>query len=213
MMQTNTHWASRRGLVFAVVVAVGLLVSCSSSPETANTSTVAEPPTGHAVGNQEQRAAHGDVDPYLPEAGLQQLTVESDAVVRGTVVGEEPGVVVAPDDPGAMYTIYTVRVEETISGPQTSTVDVAILTEIDGHPVQAEDAVQVGTDNIWLLTRIPPGFNRNGYVLTNPNGLLSVNSDGLVEGAEKGSPVAKQVNKLQRAEAVLRVLRGAADQE
>ena len=156
-------------------------------------------------------AAPVDIDEHLPQAGLKQLTSESDLVVRGRVVRAKSGVLIAKD-PTAKYTIFTIRVAEVVSGAKVSSVDVALLTELSGAPVRPEGrpAVGVGDDAVWLLTKIAPEFNRKGYVLTNQSSLLIVDDDGRVTGGSKSSAVAGEVAHMKTVNEVLRYLRSVA---
>lgn len=185
-------------LGLGVIAAVAAVMSgCGNSPQ---------PAEGHEHGAGNPNA-NMDVDDYLPDAGLTELSSASDLVVRGRIVGAQGGVLIAKD-PTAKYTVFTVKVAEVVKGAKAATVKVALLTEIGGGRVQVEGrpSVVVGDDGVWLLKKIPAEFKYQGYVLTNQQGLLLVKDGGVVTGSTD-STVAREVKELKDVDGVLRHLR------
>ena len=189
------------------VAATLVLAACgmASAHETANGGpAVAEAGSGQAV---------MDVDDYLPDADLAQLSTASDIVVYGRVVKTEPGVQIG-EDKNAGYTIYTLDAGEMLSGNRAGTIEVAMLTHIEQSEVRLEGrpTPQVGDAGVWFLTAIAPEFGRDGYVLTNQQGLLLVDDGGArLVGGRESSPLAAEVKALgSNVGAVLERLRSVS---
>ncbi len=162
----------------------------------------------HADGTE----ANTDTYDSIASADLKGLAKASDLVVRGQITKAQTGVLIAKGDPTAKYTVFTVKVSDTVRGVQSQQVDLALMTEISGSQVVVEDRPTpvVGSEVILVLTKIAPEFEREGYVLTNQSGLLLVKKDGtVVSGLDGSTPVAKQAKALRTADQVLAELRSA----
>lgn len=162
----------------------------------------------HADGTE----ANTDTYDSIASADLKGLAKASDLVVRGQITKAQKGVLIAKGDPTAKYTVFTVKVSDTVRGVQSQQVDLALMTEISGSQVVVEDRPTpvVGSEVILVLTKIAPEFQREGYVLTNQSGLLLVKKDGtVVSGLDGSTPVAKQAKALRTADQVLAELRSA----
>lgn len=154
----------KRGLVRGVLllIMVSLLAACGS-PRPAGQST------DHTHDNID--GANIEVDDYLPDASLADLGRASDLVVLGRVVGSVDGIRIGVD-PNASYTIVTVAVDETLKGDaRAKTVDVAMLTRLDGVALVfgGRPTPKLDDRGIWMLRPIAAEFGREGYVLTNQN--------------------------------------------
>lgn len=183
MHNLEPRW-SVTALLLATAIGVGV-VGCAATPaETAPSKSEQEP----------MQIAEVD-DPYA-SSSLFDLGTVSDLAVRGTVTGYRAGVQIGRDTDAA-YTVYTVSVTETVFGPATKTVNVALLTELGGGPVtiQGRPKVEEGNDALWILTRIAPEFGLDGYVLTSTGGLIPITDEtlksdsltsGAVEAVERG---------------------------
>lgn len=191
------------------VASIALVVGCAQSDN-------APPSHAGAPRHLDGAASHdgnSDVDDYLAGAGLERLTTASDLVVHGQVVSAQGDVSIA-DDPTAQYTVFTVQVTEVIKGEMAKTVDVAMLTELEGAPFTpgARMTPKPGDDGIWMLTKIAPEFRYEGYVLTNNTGLLITQDDGdVLSGGSEGSAVSSEVKELQNTENLLDFLRTVDD--
>lgn len=191
-----------RWLSLGSIAAIGMIVmsGCGgSSPEGATPARGGESaPAPTQVG----------IDDKLPRAGLEELASVSDLVVRGRVVGSKPGLELVKDDPAAKYTSFTIQVDEAVKGGRPTRVDVALLTEVGGAPIQVEGrpSVKPGDEAIWLLTRIAPEFGFDGYVLTNQQSILPVNGT-VVTTASSDTPLAREVAELKSTDRVLARLR------
>jgi len=183
-----------------LLVSVALLAGCSSERR-----TDAQEPNGRTT-------ATIDINDYLPQAGLKRLLAESDLIVRGTVVETEDGAVIG-DDSSMKYTILTISVGEVISGPLVRSVDVALLTEVDGAPVEilGRPVVRLGDDGVWLLTEIPSGFDREGYVLTNQRSLIIIDENGNLVGSTESTVIARQIEQLRNVWNLLEFMRSASN--
>jgi hypothetical protein len=162
----------------------------------------------HADGSE----ANTDTYDSVAAADLKGLAKASDLVVRGTITKAQKGVLIAKGDPTAKYTVFTVKVSDTVRGNKARQIDLALMTEISGTQVVVEDrpTPSVGSEVILVLTKIAPEFNREGYVLTNQSGLLLVKKDGtVVTGLDGSTPVAKQAKALRTADQVVAELRSA----
>lgn len=152
-----------------------------------------------------------DIDDYLPEAGLLRLVEESDLVLRGKIVHAEAGVSIA-DDPDATYTVYTVRVDEVVAGPSEESIQVSLMTELGRAPFAPEGrpTMGVGDEGVWLLNEFPDGFDHAGYILTNQNSVLLVDSAGHVSGGSASEAIAREVQVLKTVEPLMQYLRSAS---
>jgi hypothetical protein len=150
-----------------------------------------------------------DVNDYLPDADLAQLSKASELVIFGSVIKAQSGVLIA-EDKTAEYTVYTVEVKETLRGTAAKTVDVALLTHLSKTEVRFESrpTPQIGDQAVWLLNPIAPEFKREGYVLTNLNSLIVAAANGSrLIGAPASSPAGKDIHKLGNLDALLAHLR------
>ncbi|WP_020390209.1 hypothetical protein [Kribbella catacumbae] len=193
-----------------------LLVGCGSSqePQAAEHDHATHQHDDDRSFYQHADGTEANTDTYdsVPSADLKGLAKASDLVVRGQITKAQKGVLIAKGDPTAKYTVFTVKVSDTVRGNQAQQIDFALMTEISGSQVVVEDrpTPSVGSEVILTLTKIAPEFKREGYVLTNQSGLLLVKKDGtVVSGLEGSTPVAKQAKALRTADQVLAELRSA----
>jgi hypothetical protein len=186
----------------ALLVALLLLLAACGSPQPA-----AEP-AGHS--HDDAEGVPLAITDHLPDAGLAELSRASELVVLGRVVGAVEGVRIG-SDASAGYTILTVAVEEALKGTErlsgdapAKTVEVAMLTHLDGAPVAIAGRPTPAIDDrgVWLLQPIAPEFDRRGYVLTNQNSQILVDEHGLTGGVPS-APSAKEVAQLGDLPSVL----------
>jgi hypothetical protein len=156
-------------------------------------------------------AVNTRVGDALPDADLAELGRVSELVVSGQVVTAVDGVRIG-SDAAAGHTVVTLAVGEVVKGDAgTKTVDVAMLTRIDGVPVVMEGrpTPKAGDRGIWLLQPIAPEFKREGFVLTNQNSQILAGEHGLTGGVAS-SPSAREVERLGTLDRVLAHLRAVA---
>lgn len=193
-----------------------VLVGCGGSqePQAAEHDHASHPHDDDRSFYQHTDGTEANTDTYDSIAGadLKGLAKASDLVVRGQITKAQKGVLIAKGDPTAKYTVFTVKVSDTVRGAKAQQIDFALMAEISGTQVVVEDRPNpdVGSEVILVLTKIAPEFQREGYVLTNQSGLMLVNKDGtVVAGLDDSAPVTKQAKALRTADRVLAELRSA----
>jgi len=202
------HGTSRRALLGGLfgAGAVAVLAACGqSSPQDAH---------GDDHQHSDELPAEGgnvDISDFMPQAGLEELARASELVVLGGVVRIDAGITIGQNN--ATYALHHVEAEEVLRGAAPAkTVAVALLTHLDGHPIEfaGRPNPAVGTRGVWLLQRIAPEFHQDGYVLTNQNSQLLIQSDGAtLTGGSRNSAMAQDAAGLglQGVLARLRALR------
>ncbi len=192
------YWSRNLRFASASLAGMAVLIGCGSASNS---------PTAGQHEHSQTSPAQVIIEDYLPGAGLQRLAKESDLVVRGDVINTQTGVTFA-GAPDAEYTLFTIRVEEVLTGGQLDRIQVFLLTEFGSAPFQPEGRpeMRLGDDGIWMVTQLAPDFGREGYVLTNQNSLLLVDKAGAVSGGSASAAVAREVRKLARVEPLLKYL-------
>jgi hypothetical protein len=194
----------KRGVFQAALLLaiVSFLVACGSSRQGAESAD-------HTHDGVD--GANVDVNDYLPDASLAELSLASDLVVLGHVVAAAEGVRIGTDA-SAGYTVVTLAVDETLKGDAaTKTVDVAMLTHLNGDPAVfgGRPTPKVDDRGIWMLRPIAPEFGREGYVLTNQNSQILLGEKGLTGGAASAQS-AQEVRRLGDLASVLEHVRAVA---
>lgn len=164
----------------------------------------------HADAHADLAAANVD-DPYF-EASLDELTTLSDLVLVGRVTRVEDGVRIGTD-PATSYTVVTVEVGQLLkamsrSGASVKQVKVALLSRIGGSPfvIKGRPIPKVGDRALYLLKKIAPEFNLDGYVLTNIGSLLPVT--GTVIESSSEAVAAQEAGLLGQLNKVIQEIEG-----
>jgi hypothetical protein len=151
----------------------------------------------------------------LAQADLATLSQESDLVVHGTVEAIETGVRIGPPD--LTYSVFTIAVDEVLAGDGAGTVEVAAATRSRGQEIAVEGRPplpDVDDDATWFLDELAPEFDREGYVMTSPTGLLAMDGDTVAvpqhTDGDEPPPAISEAEALGSEDAVLDHLRSVS---
>lgn len=185
-------WALPR-VPLAVVAGAALLAACGEGGEDLSTAESRD---------EASMAVHLD-EPY-GEADIEELSSVADLVVVGEVRDVVEEDVSIDDSPNTRYDVYTVAVEEELTGrADRSEIEVILLSGIG--TVDVEDMrgtlehraiPAVGGRGIWFLDEVDPMFDRDGYVLTSSQSVLVDAGEGDVRGADPESPLGRDIRDL-----------------
>ncbi len=151
-------------------------------------------PSAQEQGSENEKAAKessGDittmhVSGLLAEKSIEDLTMESNLIVRGSVDHADPAIQVKAVFGGiSNFTDYTIKIHETIQGEPQEEIVVRLQGGlVDNLNVECGDLTELQVGQEYLLFLYRPdcggGFNTEGnyyYISGGPQGIYSVDGD------------------------------------